>query len=358
MTLTDIPARDFRHLRRLSDDIGIIQHAKYSTPDRHHGYCVDDNARALLLTVYDFERHGDGSVLELIDRYLAFVTHAFDPASQRFRNFMAYDRRWLEAYGSEDSHGRTLWALGVAIRHAPREDQRALATRLFLNALEATAEFTSPRAWAFTLLGLHEYAAVSGSDVVTNRLSSTLGARLYDQFRSNAEPDWLWCEDTVTYSNAILPLALVLTGSRGAREEIVSFGLEALAWLIEKQTAHEGHLSLIGNGGWMPRGSDPARFDQQPVDAMCLLVACAEAYRVTDELRWRDEALRTLEWFLGVNDVGMKMFDENTGGGFDGLEPKGVNRNQGAESTLAWLIARHVAEGLVLAENEGRTATV
>jgi glycosyltransferase involved in cell wall biosynthesis len=332
------PDLNLAHLHRMSDDTSIFQHAIYSTPDRHHGYCVDDTARALIaaLSAYDLTR--DESLLPLADTYLSFIHHAFNEPVRRFRNFMGYDRRWLEEVGSEDVHGRAIWALGHAVRHPPHDAVSSLARRLFSMALETVEAFTSPRAWAFTLVGLDDYLACFDGDTHARRVRQTLATRLYEQFVTNADADWPWCEDTLTYDNAKLPHALLLAGEGMNDGAMVRQGLTSLEWLIHQQTIGN-RVSLIGNRGWLARDGSRARFDQQPIEAMATVEACAEAYRLTGDDTWYDRARKFLDWFTGANDTGSALYDYQTGGCRDGLSPGGPNQNQGAESTLAWLIS-------------------
>jgi len=334
-----LPLPDLRHLRTLTDDTGILQHACYIVPDRDHGYCVDDNARALLVACRHYALFGDQEILGPIAIYLSFVLHAFNPRNGRFRNFMSYDRRWLEEQGSEDSHGRALWGLGVAARRAPNGSQRHLAAELFARALDPVESFTSPRARAFAVLGLDCYLEYHGENATARYLQAKLAGDLFALFEENCSSDWEWCEDIVSYSNGKLVEAILIGGRALSDERMIDRGLRALKWLLRVQTSSRGHVGLVGNGGWMVKGGERSRFDQQPVDAAGLVDACLAAYRVTGERAWIFNALVALRWFLGYNDLGIPLYDESTGGCCDGLQPQGVNANQGAESTLAWLIA-------------------
>jgi len=252
---------------------------------------------------------------------------------------MSYDRRWEDGVGSEDSHGRALWALGLAAAHAPNGSVLHLAVRLFADALTSIEPFESPRAIAFSLIGIHAYLEQFTGDAVARRMRTLLAERLFAQFKANATDEWPWPEDILTYANARLCHALILAAQWVPHPEMGEFGLRALDWLLHIQTAPEGHLSPIGNRGWYPRGGTPARFDQQPIEAMGLIEACAEAYVWTKNDHWLKEASRCLEWFLGRNDLNVPLYDFKTGGCCDGLHPDGANKNLGAESTLAWLIS-------------------
>ena len=335
----ELPDVNLNHLKIMTDDTGILQHAKYSIPDRHHGYCVDDNARALIVASMHYSLFKEKSVIPLMQTYLSFMHHSFNPKKGSFRNFMSYDRRWLEEEGSEDSQGRSVWGLGVAVKCAPNEAIRNMAANLFLEGLPAMETFSSPRAWAFGIMGLQAYMEVFGGDANARRLRQDMAEKLFDLFGKCSSKDWPWCEETVTYANARIPHALILAGQWIPNPEMHKLGLVALEWLLEKQTAPEGHLSIIGNADWHNRDGRSATFDQQPIELMCLIEACAEAFRSTGEMKWLGKAKRSLGWFLGRNDLGEQVCVLETGGCFDGIEAIGVNANQGAESTLSWLIS-------------------
>lgn len=334
-----IPDVKFEHLRRLTDDTGILQHAVYAMPNRHHGYCTDDNSRALVCALMHYELTREDSLLALADKYLSFIHHAFNPQELRFRNFLSYDRRWLEEVGSEDVHGRAVWALGSTVMLAPNDAILSLSIRMLHEAFERLDSFTSPRAWAFSLVGLHAYLSRFAGDTPARRIRQTLAARLLSQFQTNSSQDWPWCEDVLTYDNAKLPHALILTGSAINDTAMIEQGLRSLEWLVKLQILDSGRVSLIGNRGWLSRDGRRARFDQQPVEAMALVEACAQAYRATGAEEWFDRASTFLDWFTGNNDTGASLYDYQTGGCRDGLHAAGPNLNQGAESTLAWLIA-------------------
>ncbi len=338
-TLQDLPDPDLRHVRTMTDDAGIIQHALYSIPHRRHGYSIDDNARALNATSLYWRLFQDDRVVPLINTYLAFLVDAFNSERKRFRNFLTYDRRWPEEEGSEDSHGRSLWALGLTCANAPNSSILSLAVRLFGEALPITERFTSPRAIAFTVIGIHAYLECFPGDAYARRMRAVLAERLVDLYHRSSDEGWPWFEQEVTYANARLAHALILSGQWIPNQEMGDIGLHTLDWLLKVQTAEDGHLSVIGNHGWYPRGGHPAPFDQQPVEVMGLIEACAEACVWTREEHWLREAGRCIDWFLGRNDLNAPLYDFKTGGCCDGLQPDGANKNQGAESTLAWLIS-------------------
>ena len=334
-----VPELTLDHLRVLTDDVGILQHACYTVPDRNFGYCTDDNARALMFALQSHHVTRSPEMLKLAGVYLSFLQHAYNPKTGRFRNFMAYDRRWVEDVGSEDSHARALWGLGYAVTLAPNEGTRATALDLFEQALRDVVDFDSPRAWAFTLVGVHAYLRRYSGDSDARRIRESLALQLFEMYCENSTDDWVWPEDTVTYANGKLPHALILAGQWMQRGDLTEMGLRSLNWLLENQTTPGGTISPVGNNGWFERGGTKARFDQQPIEAHALLEACLEAYNVTREDCWVVAARRCFNWFLGKNDLGKPLYDYETGGCRDGLEREGVNENEGAESTLAWLLS-------------------
>ncbi len=333
-----VPRVDLRHLQRMTDDTGLFQHAKYHVPDAEHGYCIDDNARALIAAVLYEHLHHDGACAELLDRYLAFVVNALNKDGC-FRNFMSYERRWLEDVGSDDSHCRALWSLGVASRFAPSERVKELAEVIFDRALPAVARFEHVHPMAYTLVALDERLAASGELDACREQQRAIGDRFYEVWRSNAGDGWPWWVNMLTWGNAKLPHALLVTGRALGRDDMVDAALRSLRWCIDVQTAPEGHLSVIGNAGWLTRSGHHAKFDQQAIEAQCLVQAALAAAEVTGDEAWLNEAHRSYTWFTGRNDLGLSLIDEDTGGIYDGLQPEGLNKNQGAESYLAHLLA-------------------
>ena len=350
----DLPDVDLRHILGLTDDTGILQHATFATPNPWHGYCTDDNARALIAAVRYANLCSKDRVRVLPQRYLSFLVYAFDARTRRFRNFMDYDRRWHETVGSEDSHARSAWALGVAVRRAPQESVREMANRLFHDALLEVEGFGHVRPWAYSLLGADEYLRAGREDGWVAELRERLAGRLFDAWRANATEEWPWWEDVLTWGNAKLAHALIASGAALGREDMMDGGLRTLRWLLDVQTAEDGHLSIIGNDGWYVRGGKRARFDQQPLEAYSLVDACLAAAHVTGDEQWVREARRCFEWFLGKNDMSVPLLDGETGGCRDGLNPQGVNANEGAESTLAYVLS---LLGFHLRRSEGKTPT-
>jgi glycosyltransferase involved in cell wall biosynthesis len=335
-----LPEIKLDYLRRMTDGTGMLQHAKYTVPDRTHGYCVDDNARALIVavTLQDFQPR-DSALGGLAATYLSFLGDAFNAKTGRFRNFMSYDRRWLEETGSEDSHGRAVWGLGVAVALGREKGQVVFAVGLFHRALVAVEHFTFPRAIAFAIIGIHAYLSRYSGDSRAKRMRKILSDRLMQQFRDVATDDWPWCEDILTYDNARLPQALLMSGQWLPDGEMLEMGLRALDWLKQVQTDEAGHhFAAIGNQGWLTRHGEKARFDQQPIEAAAMADACIEAFNCTRNEEWITYAYCCLNWYQGENDLGVPLCDYATGGCRDGLEAQGVNENQGAESTLCWLM--------------------
>jgi hypothetical protein len=331
------------HLHRLTDDTGMLQHAIFAVPNYSEGYTTDDNARALVLAIL-LEQLGPAEPLagdNLASRYLAFLGHALNPATGRFRNFLSYARTWSETQGSEDCHGRALWALGTVLGRSKDHALKGAAGRLFEIAVPAVVAFSSPRAWAFALLGIEGYLNCFPGDRDAQKMSSVLATRLVEIYRSNLSPAWGWFEDVLAYSNARLAQAVLVAGRRNCEHQMVSVGLEALNWLNEEQRcAEKGHFVPIGSQGFYRKDCERARFDQQPVEAGGTVSACLEAYRTTGDDRWRKQAWSAFNWFLGDNDLQIALYDPTTGGCRDGLHPERVNENQGAESTLAFLMAQ------------------
>ena len=335
-----LPEVNLKHLRSMTDTTGLLQHAVYNVPDRHHGYCTDDNARGLIAAVMHWRLFKDESVEPLVKTYLSFLYHAFNEPQGRMRNFMGYDRTWVEVTGSEDSHGRTLWALGYTIAHPPGSSTLGLANRLFKEIINTPRSFTSPRAWAFATLGANYYLRRFGGDTRVRQIMSEMGEKLLHLFQKNQSDDWYWCEDIVAYDNARFSQALLVTGAYLENQEMFNTGLKSLKWLIDIQTHKEnGHLSLVGNDGWYKRGGTKARFDQQPVDTAALVDACYQAFVLTREEKWLRSMEWAFNWFFGSNDVHQPLYDFSSGGCFDGIQPGGVNQNQGAESLVSLLLA-------------------
>jgi glycosyltransferase involved in cell wall biosynthesis len=341
-TLDRLPSFKLDHLYRMTDHTGLLQHAVFSVPNYGEGYAADDNARALIVAVL-MEELGMTAFSEsanLASRYMAFLWHAFNPATGRFRNFLNYERQWLESAGSEDSHGRSLWGLGTVLGRSNSADLRGAAGRLFESALPAILTFKSPRAMAFSALGLQEYLNGFPGDRAAMQTMDELSHRLLDIYASNQTTEWRWFEDVLAYSNARLPQALIACAARTSDKAMLAAGLESLDWIVTMQRCEtKGHFVPIGSQGFHRKGGDRARFDQQPVEAGATVSACLQAFRATADSRWLKDAWSAFNWFLGDNDLQIVLYDSSTGGCRDGLHPDRANENQGAESTLSFLMA-------------------
>ena len=336
----ELPPLKLDHLRRMTDDTGMLQHAIFTVPNYREGYTIDDNARALMVSTL-LEELGNEEAIELASRYLAFVWYAFNTETGRFRNFMDYQRNWLEDSGSDDSHGRTLWALGTLLGRSNTPALHSMAGRLFEQALPVIIKTTSPRAWAFALIGIHDYLRRFDGDRRASQVREELAGRLMVLYQDHRADEWRWYEESLTYCNAVLPHALLMSGQWIPNNDMTEAGLESLSWLADLQRAEEagGHFVPIGSNGFYQQGGKRARFDQQPVEAQAMVSACLEAHRITGDKNWHKEARRAFEWFLGRNDLNLPMYDPTTGGCRDGLHADRPNENQGAESTLAFLQA-------------------
>ena len=345
----ELPPLKLDHLRCMTDDTGMLQHALFTLPNYREGYTVDDNARALMVSVL-VDELGHSEAAELVSRYLAFVCYAFNGETKRFRNFMDYQRNWLETSGSDDSHGRTLWALGTLLGRSNTPGVQSMAGRLFEQALPAILMTTSPRAWAFALIGIHEYLRRYDGDRRARQVREELAGRLLTLYQVSRSDEWRWFEESLSYCNAALPHAFLLCGQSIPNSTMNDAALESLTWLadIQRDRSNGGHFVPIGSNGFYQRGGVRARFDQQPVEAQAMVSACLEAHRITGDKNWYREARRAFDWFLGRNDLNLPLYDPTTGGCRDALHADRPNENQGAESSLAFLQA--VLE-LRLAEN-------
>ena len=338
-----LPTLNPSHLLAMTDDTGILQHAIFSVPNTREGYTTDDNARALIVSILLDEKEacaGKCGYLNLSRRYLSFLWLAFHADTGRFRNFLNYDRRWLEDIGSDDSHGRALWSLGKVLGTSRNAGLRGAAGRLFEAAVPATLEFTSPRAWAYCILGMQAYLDWFPGDRAIQGARNILANRLLDIYDRSHSETWKWFEKSLSYSNARLPQALILAGWRSDNQRMIEAGMDSLKWLVGEQYRGDKEIFVpIGSSGFFIEGNEKARFDQQPVEACATVSACLEVYKLTEENQWLEEARRVFGWFLGKNDLQVPLYDTVTGGCKDGLHPDRVNENQGAESTLSFLMA-------------------
>ncbi len=336
-------ALDYRHLLRLSDDVGLFEHARGPVPRREHGYCLDDVARGLV--VLSREAHPDVELSRLQDTLLAFVAHANDGG--RFRNRLGYDRRWEDEPTLGDWWGRALWGLGATAAHASRPWVCVAAGVLFEEA--ARRRSPAPRAMVFAGLGAAEVLARRPDHASAREL---LLAAVNAVGPVPADPAWPWPEPRLRYANAAVAEVLVAAGSLLDEPAVLADGLRVLAWLVDVQTRH-GRLSVVPAAGWGP-GQGPPDFDQQPIEVAALAAACARAHVVTGADRWAGTVRLARDWFLGANDAGVALADRETGGSGDGLRADGVSTNQGAESTLALLSTlQHARDGAAVLRGAG-----
>jgi glycosyltransferase involved in cell wall biosynthesis len=334
-----VPRVQLSHFLSMCDDTGLMQHAVCSVPDRSHGYCVDDNARALLVACA-LNAPGEERLPEtLTSRLAAFIQHAWNPDTGRFRNFMGFDRRWLEDSGSEDSHGRTLWALGECARSDANQSRRQWAASLFAEALPTAERFSSPRAWAFTLLGLDAYCATTAKNSRARELRHVFADRLMSILSSVESHDWIWFEEGLSYDNARLPQALIATGIAVSAPLYIAAGMRSLRWLMTLQTSGEGVFRPVGSDSFGDKREQPRAFDQQPLEATAAISACLTAWRADGDFKWRVDARSAFAWFLGGNDLLAPLVDLETGSCRDGLHPDRPNENTGGESVVSYLLS-------------------
>ncbi len=329
---------DLAAVERMTDGVGIFQHGIFQVPDRAHGYCIDDNARALILACRCGLGYQDRA-LALATTYAAFIQHAWNPDSRRFRNFMGYSRNWLESVGSDDSNGRAIWALGVAAAEAPTQSLRQWALQLLVEAMPIAEDFTSPRATAFMMLGADALLQARPGDGAGRTILARGAALLSGLVTTSRRTEWPWFEAVLAYDNARLPEALLRAGRALGDSAITALGLETLDWIVSQQTSQRGHFRAVGTDSFGSRYALPRRFDQQPLEAAATVDACLVAADVTGDRRWLDAAKCAHDWFLGGNDLALSLASAGDGGCYDGLSPQGVNRNQGAESILALQMA-------------------
>jgi glycosyltransferase involved in cell wall biosynthesis len=342
----------------MCDDTGVFQHAVHSIPNRAHGYCVDDNARALILACALNHPAETGLPEVLTTRLAAFVQDAWNPDTGRFRNFMSFQRTWLEAVGSEDSHGRTLWALGTCARDDTRASRRLWAAALFCEALPIVETFTSPRAWAFALLGLDAYCGTIAPQPEAQSLRHRLATKLLARLRDSETPDWPWFEQGLSYDNARLPQALIVTGIATETPLYREAGLRTLRWLMTQQTAESGCFRPVGSETFGDLRCAPKPFDQQPLEATASLSACLAAWRVEGDDTWKTKAITCFSWFLGQNDLAVPLVDFDTGSCLDGLHRDRPNENRGGESVVSYLLSLAEIRQLVRSTRARPTGTL
>jgi hypothetical protein len=335
LPITGLPRPRLEHLARLTDDTGILQHARYAVPDRTHGYCTDDNARALVVTAKYYDLFRDREAEKLLNTYLSFVGYAQRPDGL-FHNFMSYDRRFLDEVGSDDCYGRALWGVGYTMYKGPQA-YFDLAKEIFETALTNLGTLNL-RGRAYAMLGLYYYLQrYPEADDIVEKIDRLAAAQL-DRYHRSADEEWPWFEEAVTYDNAVIPQSAFVACEVTGKDEYRKVAQDSVDFILEMCDRGD-HLSLTGNEGWHVRGGDRATYDQQPIDACGLVEACKVAFRLTGQRRYLRYMRMAFDWFLGVNDQGQPLYNFKTGGCSDGLTAQGINRNQGAESTLCCLLA-------------------
>ncbi|MDH5783163.1 MAG: glycosyltransferase [Candidatus Bathyarchaeota archaeon] len=333
-----IPPIKLDYLRALTDDTGIIQHTKFATPNRREGYTTDDNARALIACTKYHHIHSDPKIARLAGIYLGFLYH-MQMTDGRFHNFLSYDRHFLDNVGSEDCMGRALWACGYAMKSNLDREKKLVSKEVFDKGLPHVHNFRSPRAKAFAILGLSYYqqAYLEDQNLTLNMIR--LVDQLLNNYKNESSGDWHWFEPYLTYSNARLTQALFEAYRNTKKEEYCQIAEESLGFLVENQMVNDEFVP-IGNNGWFPRGGRKALYDQQSIEASCMTEAALTALQTTGDEEYRRTAYTIFEWYLGRNPQKVMVYNLETGGCYDGITPSGVNLNQGAEATVAYLLAR------------------
>jgi len=332
-----LPPFSLDHIKRLTDDTGIIQHAKYGIPNLKEGYCLDDNARALVMSLMAYWQKKDKEALKLAPVYLSYI-HYMQNDDGSFRNFLSFNREFLDEVGSEDSFGRTIWALGVLVNQAPDDAYYQMGRTLFFDAVPGIEKLQSIRAIANSIVGVSYYLRTHPFDEDMTELMQNLAMKLVNAYQENSSSDWRWFESLLAYDNGILPLAL-LHATEHLNDELIRDTAFDTAHFLTDKTLDKGCLSIIGNEKWYKKDGERSRFAQQPIDALAMVLMFHQAYRVTGKQSYLSKLFSSFMWFLGENDLRMSLFDFETKGCCDGFEKDGINRNQGAESSLAYLIS-------------------
>lgn len=332
-----IPEFSLAHVRRLTDDTGIVQHAKYGIPNLKEGYCLDDNARALIMALMAYERNKSQEALDLLPIYLSYI-HYLQREDGNFRNFLSFTRQYLDEVGSEDSFGRTIWALGYLINCAPNNSYREFAGELFFRAVPHFQDLHHLRGIGNAIIGICYYLKAHPEDEGMGKQLNQLTASLLGAYQIHKTDEWYWFEEKLTYDNAILPLALLHSCEITGDELTRHIAMESLDFL-DRLSFRTGFLSPVGNEGWYRQGGQIPLFDQQAIETMAMVLMYLQAYRITHQPRFIEKMFRSYQWFLGENILRVPLYDQETKGCCDGLQQTAINRNQGAESTLAYLIS-------------------
>jgi len=332
-----MPAFSLKHIKKLTYNAGIIQHATYNVPNLKTGYCIDDNSRALLMTLMAWEQLKDEDALELLPKYLSFINYMQNDDGT-FRNFLSFNNQYLDEQGSEDSFGRTVWALGYLLHHSPNPGYFQLASEMFLKAVPNFKKLKEIRSIAYTINGVYQYLKRNPSDEKMMVLLKNLTNKIIEKINAKRDKDWIWFENKLTYSNGTIPLALFYSYKLLKSKKILNLAEEVLNFLI-KIKYKNNYLEIIGNNGWFEKGKTPAHFAQQPVNATAMVLVFYQAFKITKNNTYLNKMYLSYLWFLGNNRIGIPLYNFDTRGCADGLESFGINKNQGAESTLSYLIA-------------------
>lgn len=332
-----LPMFSIDHVKRLTDDTGIIQHAKFGVPNLKEGYCLDDNARALLLALMTYKVKKDTSSLRLCTIYLSYIHYMQNPDGN-FRNFLSFSRQFLDEVGSEDSFGRAIWAIGYMLDNSPNDSYYQIGKLIFDRATPVFDKLKSIRSIANTIIGVCHYLRSNMSDDVMIERLRKLTYVLIEHYEKNSRDNWNWFEELLAYDNAILPLAMLHAAEILNEDVVRKVAFDSMHFLT-KHTMNHGYLSIIGNEEWFKKDGERSEFAQQPIDAMGMVLMFREAYNISNDKNYLSKLFKSFKWFLGENDLRMNLYNHETKGCFDGLESYGVNQNQGAESTLAYLIS-------------------
>lgn len=339
-SISPLPEISFTHLKNITDDTGVLQHSVFSIPNPNYGYCTDDNVRALLATFMYYLNFNDEDICPLISKYMGFVYYAFNGETGLFRNFMSYERKWLDESGAEDCNGRVIFILGYLIKNSKNNSYLALAKNLFDNSIKNMTGFKSPRAISFVIMGCIFYLKKFSGARDIKRILKNFSAMLHSLYESNHNAGWKWYENILTYVNGRIPQAMLMSGGFLSNVQYTKTGLESIEWLYNVLIGKEdNYLSLIGNDGWYVKGKRKARYDQQPLEIPALIDALWQAYKISGDKKWIDRISISFSWFMGNNLKQEMICDVATGACYDGLTQHGVNQNQGAESTVSWLLS-------------------
>ena len=336
--LLKLPPIKLDYLVAITDETGVVQHSKFATPNRGEGYSTDDNARALIVCTKHNKLYRSSETAKLADIYLSFLYH-MQMKDGRLHNFLGYDRRFLDEVGSDDSVGRTLWACGNAINSNLDAEKKLIAKTIFDKALPHSISSTSPRAKAFTVLGLSQYQCAYPKDQALSRNMIKLIKQLLKLYEKESSVEWPWFEEYITYCNARLPQALFEAYEHIKNEKYVQVAKDSFNFILKVQM-NNNMFTPIGNNGWYKKGGQIAFYDQQSVEASCMTETALAAFQVTRSKYFNTAAQTIFAWFLGKNTKGLQVYNPNTGGCYDGITPEGLNLNQGAEATVTYLLAR------------------